>query len=448
MTVAIRYLWNRSPTGPFWFKRKVPKDLVDRVGKTWLQFSLGTRDVKTAARLITRHSTEQDKLWANLRDQGPVGTIAQGKQLLESFGIDPMAPKDSREGARWAFEDLLDEHLPDHLRESGSASQEELQEHLPPAHYAALQMYQGQHLASDCQREYAESQSGGAKAAKAANLPFKYLIDLCGDKPLGEYRRKDVRKFVTHLTSGGHSLKGRKIAATTVKRYINTLRAAFTRSIREHELGIDNVWAGIITYPKDAKGETKRPSFTVDDYRTLHTAIGDIDQTDDRRCILALIAETGARLAEIVGLRIADCHPHAAVPYLHIQEYDLRTVKTDYSDRKVPLTPRGLQTLQRALALSTDDTYLFPRYTSDKGCKATHASNTLNDWLRSRVGQGLTNHSMRHGMEDLLRAVECPSEIADRIIGHQTPGMGAKYGKGYPLSLLTQWVNKATKEIT
>ncbi|WP_353622645.1 DUF6538 domain-containing protein [Burkholderia sp. THE68] len=37
---------NVPAPGPYWFKRKVPKGLVPFVGKTWVQFTLGTRDFK------------------------------------------------------------------------------------------------------------------------------------------------------------------------------------------------------------------------------------------------------------------------------------------------------------------------------------------------------------------------------------------------------------------
>ena len=67
-------------------------------------------------------------------------------------------------------------------------------------------------------------------------------------------------------------------------------------------------------------------------------------------------------------------------------------------------------------------------------------------WVRSREGlkgTKLGNHSLRHGVKDLLRSVQCPGEAADQIIGHVTPRMGANYGEGYPLEMLYQWVVEA-----
>ncbi|WP_443112238.1 DUF6538 domain-containing protein [Cupriavidus sp. IDO] len=51
VVVTVSHLKKRSPTGPYWFNRGVPKDLVSVVGKTSIQFSLKTRDLRLAARL-------------------------------------------------------------------------------------------------------------------------------------------------------------------------------------------------------------------------------------------------------------------------------------------------------------------------------------------------------------------------------------------------------------
>ena len=45
-------------------------------------------------------------------------------------------------------------------------------------------------------------------------------------------------------------------------------------------------------------------------------------------------------------------------------------------------------------------------------------------------------------MRDRLRAVECPSDIVDRIGGWLTAGVGQTYGKGYPLGVLIRRMSK------
>ena len=45
-------------------------------------------------------------------------------------------------------------------------------------------------------------------------------------------------------------------------------------------------------------------------------------------------------------------------------------------------------------------------------------------------------------MRDRLRAVECPSDIVDRIGGWLTAGVGQGYGNGYSLEVLDRWIQK------
>ena len=141
-------------------------------------------------------------------------------------------------------------------------------------------------------------------------------------------------------------------------------------------------------------------------------------------------------------LRRADCHVKAAIPYIHIIAHASRSIKTAHSERRVPLTPRALQALQRALKLSDGAAYVFPQYTSDEGCKATHASNTLNGWLKVRKIVP-TAHGMRHGMRDLLRAAEAPQDVVEQLQGWGKTDQSSKYGAGHSLERLLEWVTRA-----
>lgn len=455
MSVSIRYLWSRPGTEVLWFKRKVPKDLVSAVGKPWIQFSLGTKDPRQAVRLIAMHVTDQNKEWSALRAPGTEGLRLQAHRLLVEHGIDPSDPKSTPDGALWAFEDFLEDQLPHSVRHDENITQGyQLDRHLSPVPRAALQVLQGRQTFSlaDCLDQYIAARPSTEKDAR---LVFGYLDAylkgpgqcLSGVRDLGKVRRSEVNGFVSWLRNGGHG--GRKVSTTTVERYLTTLRAAVARAIRENELGIENVFlkVEIKDQGKDAK---ERETFSVDQYRILHQAIDQWSETkglDPLRCILTLVAETGARLAEVVGLAADDVRLTGAVPYLKIQENPWRSLKTPGSARDLPLTPRAVEAAQVALTLAGDALPLFPGYATTEGHKTDSVSAALVKWLRSREGlkgSRLGNHSLRHGMKDRLRAVQCPDSVQDQILGHTTPGVGASYGKGYPLDQLAGWLVKAT----
>ena len=225
VSITIKYLWQRYGEGsPLWFKRRVPKELQGVLGSQWIQQSLGTSDPKVASRLIDQLVREQDKEWSALRAEGSRGVEAQARAWLSQNGINPDRPSEAR-GDRGTLHDHLDDHIPDHIREDPYRSDEEKLGHLHLSvapHSPRDPAREGQHKASDCQREYA-ARADTPQALKSATLPFEYLIKICGDKPLGDYRRKDVRDYVAHLAHGKHSATGKGIATSTIDRYIRSL---------------------------------------------------------------------------------------------------------------------------------------------------------------------------------------------------------------------------------
>ncbi|CAG9168959.1 DUF6538 domain-containing protein [Cupriavidus pampae] len=454
MAVKIAYLWRKTETGPFWFKRRVPLDLVKAVGRDYVQVSLGTRDFKVAARKIETLAKKLDAEWAHMRSPSRASSIEQGHQLLASFGVDPSNPKADPESLE-VFFDMVEDQLPPSVRhahyqayqEGDTVSPEDIDRHLPASSAMALALAQERIkiLASDCRDQYIKARASKPRTVNAASIPFKYLIELLGDRDIRRYRRADANRFVQHLLSGDHSENGKPIATTTVQRYLTTLRAAWAYVIKENELDCKNPWSSI-EIPGLGRDEEKRVPFTVSDYRLLYAAT-DSHGLDGLRCILTLVAETGARLAEIVGLGVEDCHIDVPVPFIHIRPHPWRSLKTAQSARKVPLTLRALVAVKAARELKGHSAYLFPRYTSSAGCKADTVSATLNKWIRTNlveVGRGLTMHSLRHGMTDLLREVGCHTAVINQLLGWESAGQGEKYGAGYSLAQLKDWLDRAT----
>lgn len=433
----------------FSYRRRIPKDLQAAYGgKTHLTIALGTSDAKTATRELQRVVKELENRWALMRQQQGAVVInereedlAAGFQLLRDHGIDPDRPKSAPEGAQWVFHDTVEALLPEPLRNDPEVSGPDLDKHLPPAYRVALQAYQNRlpYLASDCQREYMAARCKTAQARKVCGFAFDVLLGLHEDRDIRQYSREDVRALVDHL------LKDRKVSTATVERRTNTLRAAWAWSIKETSRlhGLHNVWSGVEIVGK-GDDSTEREAFKIADYRKLFEAI-DRRGTDDLRCLLTLLACTGARLAEITGAAVSDVDLQSVPPTITIKPHPWRRLKTDASTRVVPLvTERAVGAAKALVDLAGDSPYLVSRYTSDKGCKATSASAALNKWLSS-VGLrgGLTCHSLRHGMRDLLRAVQCSDSIANEIQGWERPGIGNRYGSGTPMPILGEWLLKA-----
>ena len=238
----------------------------------------------------------------------------------------------------------------------------------------------------------------------------------------------------------------RSQSTTTVRRNLDVLTAIVNRVRKEKQLQMPNPFAslGIVGEGED---QCKRMPFTNHELTTISSACRKID--DDIRHIVAFQMDTGCRVAEVVGLRMEDLVLSAPYPHVKIRPFGrVRTLKTAASERDIPLVGETRWAAERAIGArrkaANGSPWLFPRYASDKEIKATHASNTLNKWLRSLEGvsRDKTTHCFRHAMRDRLRAAQVPHDIQEAIGGWGTRTIGQGYGNGYPLQVLTEHMRK------
>ena len=247
------------------------------------------------------------------------------------------------------------------------------------------------------------------------------VIDICGDRVVTEYRTTDAGQVRDALIA-----KGLNVAS--VKRSFATIKAIINLAIAEHGLDIRNPFSSIFMPEADSK---KRVSIPVETIREIQQACYQID--DDRRWLIALISDTGMRLAEAAGLHIDDLHLEEEIPYINIQPHPWRSLKTKGSQRQVPLAGASLWAAQR-IKQTASSCFAFDRYTDSKQCKANSASNALNKWMQTNFRDDIVIHGFRHALRDRLRAIQCPSEMIDQIGGWSTSGVGQAYGEGYSIS--------------
>lgn len=434
-----------------YFRRRVPDDIKPlltavgspHAGKEFIVVSLKTSDPKVAASRIAKLVRQTDNEWKALRNPSRSGSLRQAYQLLEQHGVDPLDPTADESALARFLETVAD---------PATISGRQVDPRLSPVFQAAIEVARGtrEFTLTDCLDQYIEARPATEKTARIA---FGYLRKYLGaDRDIRKVRRAEVNGFVGHLLAGGHNDEGATIRTGTVTRYVNTINAAFGRAIRENEFNIPNVFSHVEIPGKGDDAEERMP-FTVDQLRALHAAIDQwvaVRGWDQLRCIITVLAETGARLAEIVGLAAADIRLDDSIPHIALKPHPWRSLKTPGSTRNIPLTDRAVVAFRAAQAMRGGSPFAFPRYAREEGCSALSVSASLVKWVRSRDGLAETklgNHNLRHTMKDLLRAAQCPSEATDQLLGHRTPGVGAGYGRGYPLEMLAEWLVRATDAI-
>jgi integrase len=139
---------------------------------------------------------------------------------------------------------------------------------------------------------------------------------------------------------------------------------------------------------------------------------------------------TGARLAEIVGLRTQDVDLEKMI--ISIVPHASRSLKTAHSKRRIPIHPWAAAALEKQL-IASNNGFVFPTYANEDLVKSDSASAMLKKWFGTVLPETpKTAHSMRHTMADLLREVETPSAIRLAICGWSNQeGVAEHYGEGY-----------------
>ena len=255
---------------------------------------------------------------------------------------------------------------------------------------------------------------------RAAKRNARYLVTALGVRSLDKCSTNDASKFREWL------IKEQKVGTSSVGRVFASIKAITNFAINELGLEIRNPFSGVYIPPSDAQ---KRHAISIENIRKIQAEC--YQQDDELRHIVALISDTGMRLAEAVGLHQDDLVLDADVPYVKVREHAWRPLKTSTSHRVIPLVGASLWAAQRIKQNGSD--YAFPRYTDGVKCNSNSASAALNKWIKQVAGSGNVIHGFRHSFRDRLRAVSAPIDMIDQLGGWSLQSVGQGYGDGYDL---------------
>jgi len=253
---------------------------------------------------------------------------------------------------------------------------------------------------------------------------INYLIQATTDKPIKYFTTIDATTFRDWLKAKG-------LANASIKKAFACIKAIFNLAIKEHGLAIENPFSNI-HLPSPTEDARKRIPISTMDLTLIQTECIKLD--DDLRWLVALISDTGMRLAEATGLTIDDLILDDEIPHVVIQPHKNRPLKTRSSERVIPLVGASLWAAQRIKQNAQGTEYCFPRYTNNERTNANSASAALNKWLKVVTGnKDYVIHGLRHSFRDRLRAVDAPIEMIDRLGGWSLKSVGQGYGDGYQL---------------
>lgn len=323
--------------GVFYFSRRIPTSLKQHYSSPRIAYSLRTRSAKVAESRARRAADKLDEYWYHLRS---IDAALPGQHMLrEKVATAAHLPAQANRGA-----DLPSVRL------------------------------------SEAVAVYLELKGKGRPKTfrRAAERSCGYVIDVCGDKDLTEYTKADATTFRDALIARG-------LAGTSMTRVFGTVRAVTNFGASEHGITLNNPFTGVY-YDRKA-GASDRSSIPGEALAEVQRQCGKRD--DDLRWMVALVSDTGLRLAEAAGLLKEDIVVgQGGQMHVLVRPHAWRRLKTKGSEREVPLEGKARWAASRLLASADGSHFAFPRYNKTDVTNANAASAALNKWLKSYVPAG------------------------------------------------------------
>ena len=215
----------------------------------------------------------------------------------------------------------------------------------------------------------------GKVFTRTAERNVGYLIESIGETPLSDIKPTDAGKFRDHLIAKG-------LSPSSVKRVMASVKAMYNLGAKELGVTNPNPFTGIFI-PDDGTIIERLP-VPLDVIRAIQDECFFID--DENRWLIAMIADTGMRLSEVVGLLVDDIKLDETTPHIALKKHPWRPLKTASSQRDIPLMGSALRAAERIV--DQGNRFAFPRYCSELKCNANSASAALNKWLKHRLPEG------------------------------------------------------------
>jgi len=257
---------------------------------------------------------------------------------------------------------------------------------------------------------------------KTKRTSINYFLDQIGDMPVDEITRETAIAYQNWWKARMLPQEDGSdpVTPNTANRHIGNMRSLLQRYfdfIGEPER--EDPFRGM--YFKGKTKDAARVPFSDDWVRTRILTPGMFDALNaELRVMIFLLIETGARLSELCGLRAEDIRLKAAVPHILIRSEQNRELKTETSEREIPLV--GVAEIAMHAAPEG-----FPRYYD----KATLASANLMKAFRQRNLLPTRKHviySFRHAFEDRMLHAELDYGLRCALMGHKNDR--PEYGSG------------------
>lgn len=425
--------------GKWHYRRRVPKEAahLDTRGSVKKSTKQPTHN-RAEAELIARDiNAATERYWSDLMDgatptradEGYSKAVARARRLGYAYrSVDALASGPLQE----VLDRLLD------LKLSGAtASVQTVEAVLGTADAPVIRLSKLHtryfELSGDRQRDQrADTNRNWRNRRRRA---VEMAVDQIGDKPIADLDRRDGLLLRAWLIE---QVRDEAITAG----YANKVLANLSTMLREIgdklEVPVHDAFRDLrLANAKDGQ----RPPFAfafVQDVLLGPTALAGMNA--EARAAVAILASTGMRPIELAMVEPGNIRLDDTVPHIRIRAAKEGRKAAAEAGLKVSTAARDIPLCGSALDALRAFPHGLPRY-HRKPNQLTTAIGAYMAENRLKPTPDHSLYSLRHTFKDRLRAVECPDEIMDALMGHV--GKKPAYGAGYPLDVLATWVSRA-----
>lgn len=259
-------------------------------------------------------------------------------------------------------------------------------------------------LADHAGRWQASHVSRDNTARIADNALRVHVLPVLGDRPLATLRRSDVQGLIRALSD--------HLAPRTLRNVYDTLNRVLTSAVDDRLIARSPCTR--IVLPSVPDSEVEAP--TADQVHALVAAV-----EPRYRGLVVLLAGSGLRIGEALGLRVSDVdflRRTVRVERQRLQDGSLGPTKTAKSTRTVPLGTVVVDELAAHRAEYRAGEWLF---TTEAGEPLGYRRWKV-EWARALRGTGLEvkTHSLRHFTASALIAGGASVKSVQTVLGHSS----------------------------
>lgn len=250
-----------------------------------------------------------------------------------------------------------------------------------------------------------------ATARMTDNALRLHILPVLGDRPMGSIRPSEVQSWVKELSAA--------LAPGSVRNIYDVVARMFSASLEDRVVPVTPCRK--IKLPQLNTEEVTPP--TVDQVTRM------VEQMPIRhRVATVLLAGSGLRIGEVLGLRVADIdflRKTIRVERQRLQSGRISAPKSKKSIRTVPVGHVVLDALALHLAEYPSDEWLFLKESGDP--LDYMAWQSL--WLTARKGckSEMNTHDLRHFFASALIAGGASVKQVQMVLGHSSPMITLRY---------------------